>query len=218
MNLGVFFAVLGELILTVAGGNPSFPRLSPDGRRLAYATGDEVRIVVVATRQTDALIPARYGAVRNLEWTDERHVAADFARTRIVADVISKRRTSAKPEKPSLKPITFCETTIRATTDRDSLTLWRTSGASTLPLATIYPADSGTMELLRTTPREVIFLIRTAPRSRIDATSHLLSYDGVRLQAYGIDGLDDASFSADGRRMVISVWKDTQRRLLVYQR
>jgi len=218
LNLGVFFAVLGELILTVAGGNLSFPRLSPDGRRLAYATGDEVRIVVVATRQTDALIPARYGPVRNLEWTDERHVAADFARTRIVADVNSKRRTSAKPEKPSLKPITFCETTIRATTDRDSLTLWRTSGASTLPLATIYPADSGTMELLRTTPREVIFLIRTAPRSRIDATNHLLSYDGVRLQAYGIDGLDDASFSADGRRMVISVWKDAQRRLLVYQR
>lgn len=218
MNLGVFFAVLGELILTVAGGNLSFPRLSPDGRRLAYATGDEVRIVVITTRQTDALIPARYGAVRNLEWTDERHVAADFARTRIVADVISKRRTSAKPEKPSPKPIAFCDTTIRATTDRDSLTLWRTSGTSTLPLATIYPADSGTMELLRTTPREVIFLVRTAPRSRIDATNHLLSYDGVRLQAYGIDGLDDASFSADGRRMVISVWKDAQRRLLVYQR
>jgi len=218
LNLGVFFAVLGELILTVAGGNLSFPRLSPDGRRLAYATGDEVRIVVVATRQTDALIPARYGAVRNLEWTDERHVAADFARTRIVADVISKRHTSAKPEKSSTKLITFCDTTIRATTDRDSLTLWRTSGASTLPLATIYPADAGTMELLRTTPREVIFLIRTAPRSRIDATNHLMSYDGVRLQAYGIDGLDDASFSADGRRMVISVWKNAQRRLLVYQR
>jgi hypothetical protein len=45
-----------------------------------------------------------------------------------------------------------------------------------------------------------------------------MSYDGVRLHAYGIDGLDDASFSADGHRMTVSVWINAQRRLLVYQR
>jgi len=74
------------------------------------------------------------------------------------------------------------------------------------------------MEVLRTTPREVIFMLRVAPRSRADATNHLMSYDGVRLRAYGVDGLDDASFSSDGHRIVISVWENAQRRLLVYAR
>jgi len=216
---GLFLAVLGELILTIAGGNLTFPRLSPDGRRLAYTRGNEVRVVIVATRHTDVVIPARYGALHSLAWSDERHVTADYARNQIVADVITKRRTSSKALKPAPDPpIELCDTTLRATTDRDSLTLWRTSGGRTLPLATIYPADAGTMEVLRTTPREVIFLLRTAPRSRIDATNHLMSYDSVRLQAYGIDGLDDASFSADAHRMAISVWQNAQRRLLVYDR
>jgi hypothetical protein len=219
LRLALFLAALGDLIVTIAGGNLTFPRLSPDGRRLAYARGSEVLVVIVATRHTDLVIPARYGALQSLEWTDERHVSAGFARNRIVADVISKRRTSAKSPKPAeSKGVEFCDTTVRATTDRDSLTLWRTSGGSTLPLATIYPADAGTMELLRTTSREVIFLIRGAPRSRIDATNHLMSYDGVRLRAYGIEGLDDASFSADGHRMVISIWRNAQRQLLVYDR
>jgi len=219
LRFALFLAALGDLILTIAGGNLTFPRLSPDGRSLAYARGDEVRVMSVASRQNDLVIPARYGALRSLAWTDAHHVRADFARDRIVADVVSKRLTSAKaPKRSESKPVEFCGTTVRATTDRDSLTLWRTSGGSTLPLATIYPADAGTMELLRTTPREVIFLIRVAPRSRIDATNHLMSYDGVRLRAYGIDGLDDASFSADGHRMVISIWKNGQRQLLVYER
>src|SRR6185369_2861983 len=155
---------------------------------------------------TDVVIPARYGALRALTWTDDRHVAADFARNRVTADVLTKRRTSAKAVKPEpARPIEFCDTTLRVSAERDSLTLWRTSGASTLPLATIYPADDVTMEVLRTTPREVIFLLRVAPRNRIDATNHLMSYDGVRLQAYGLDGLDDASFSADAHRIAISV-------------
>lgn len=218
MNFALFLAALGDLILTVAGGNLTFPRLSPDGLRLAYVRGNEVRVVIVATRHTDVVIPARYGALRELEWTDDRHVAANYARNRIVADVIGKRRTSSKPPKDASKPIEFCDTTLHATTDRDSLTLWRTSGGSMLPLATIYPADDGSIELLRTTPREVIFLVRVAPRGRIDATNHLMSYDGVRLHAYGIDGLEDASFSNDGRRIVIDVWVNAQRRLLMYQR
>jgi hypothetical protein len=219
LTLGLFLAALGELILTVAGGNVSFPRLSPDGLRLAYARGDEVMVVVVATHQNDVVIPARYGTLKSLQWTDDRHVTADFARNRVVADVMTKRRTSAKPPKAAgTQTIAFCDTTLRATADRDSLTLWRTSAGSTLPLATIYPADNGTMEVLRTTPREVIFMLRVAPRSRVDATNHLMSYDGVRLRAYGIDGLDDASFSADGHRIVISVWENAQRRLLVYAR
>ena len=219
MTLGLFLAVLGELILTVAGGNLTYPRLSPDGRRLAYAVGNEVRVAIVATRHTDVVIPARYGALRALTWTDDRHVAADFARNRVTADVLTKRRTSAKAVKPEpARPIEFCDTTLRVSTERDSLTLWRTSGESTLPLATIYPADDATMEVLRTTPREVIFLLRVAPRNRIDATNHLMSYDGVRLQAYGLDGLDDASFSADAHRIAISVWQNAQRRLLVYHR
>src|SRR6185369_43781 len=187
----LFLAALGELILTIAGGNLAFPRLSPDGRRLAYAVGNEVRVVIVATRHTDLVIPAKYGALRELEWTDDEHVRATYARNRITADVLTKKRTSEKAPKPSPpKPIEFCDTTLRASADRDSLTLWRTSGKSTLPLATIYPADDGHTELLRTTDREVIFLARIAPRSRIDATNHLMSYDGVRLHAYGIDGLD----------------------------
>jgi len=219
VTLGIFLAALGELILTVAGSNLSFPRLSPDGLRLAYARGDEVMVVVVATHQNETVIPASYGALKSLRWTDDRHLAADFARNRIVADVVTKRRTSAKPPKPAgAKPIEFCNTTLRATTDRDSLTLWRTSGTSTLPLATIYPADNGTIEVLRTTPREAIFLLRIAPRSRADVTNHLMSYDGVRLRAYGVDGLDDAGFSSDGHRIVISVWEKAQRRLLVYAR
>ncbi|HJW93714.1 MAG TPA: hypothetical protein VJ901_08855 [Thermoanaerobaculia bacterium] len=218
MSVGLFLAALGQLILTVAGGNLTLPRLSPDGLRLAYARGNEVRVVLVATRQTDVVIPARYGALRELEWTDDNHIAASFARNRIVADVISKRRTSSKPPAIAMKPVAFCDTTLRATTDRDSLTLWRTSGTSTLPLATIYPADHGSLELLRTTPREVIFLVRVAPRGRIDATNHLMSYDGVRLHAYGIDGLEDASFSNDGHRIAIDVWVNAQRRLLVFDR
>jgi len=219
LNLGIFLAALGELILTVAGGNLTFPRLSPDGRRLAYARGNEVRVVIVATRHTDVVIPARYGALHALAWTDDRHVSADFARSRVTADVLTKRRMSAKAVKPEpAQPIAFCDTTLRMTTDRDSLTLWRSSSASTLPLATIYPADDATMEVLRTTPREVIFLLRVAPRSRIDATNHLMSYDGTRLSAYGIDGLDDATFSADAHRIAISVWLNAQRRLLVYER
>ena|GEM_PF-3136053 len=219
MNLGIFLAALGELILTVAGGNLTFPRLSPDGRHLAYARGNEVRVVIVATRHTDVVIPARYGALHALAWTDDRHVSADFPRSRVTADVLTRRRTSAKAVKPEpVQPIAFCDTILRMTTDRDSLTLWRTSGPSTLPLATIYPADDATMEVLRATPREVIFLLRVAPRSRIDATNHLMSYDGVRLSAYGIDGLDDATFSADAHRIAISVWLNAQRRLLVYER
>jgi hypothetical protein len=218
LTFSLFLAALGELILTVAGGNLAFPRLSPDGLRLAYARGNEVRVVMVATRHTDVVIPARYGALRALEWTDASHVSADFARNRIVADVISKRRTSSKPAKEAPKPLEFCDTSLHATTDRDSLTIWRSSGTSKLPLATIYPADDGALELLRTTPREVIFLVRIAPRGRIEATNHLMSYDGVRLHAYGIDGLEDASFSDDGRRVVIDVWMNAQRRLLLYQR
>lgn len=214
----LFWAALGELILTIAGGNLAFPRLSPDGLRLAYARGNEVRVMVVATRETEVVIPARYGALRALEWSDDRHVSAGFARNRITADVISKHRTSSKPENAAPKPIEFCDTKLHATTDRDSLTLWRTSGTSTLPLATIYPADDGAIEVLRTTPREVIFLVRIAPHGRVDATNHLMSYDGVRLHAYGIDGLEDASFSDDGRRIVIDVWMNAQRRLLLYQR
>lgn len=231
MNLGLFLAALGELILTVAGGNLTYPRLSPDGRRLAYARGNEVRVVIVATRHTDVVIPSRYGALHALAWTDDRHVSADFARSRVTADVITKRRTSALwggssdppggrrvGEPAPHKPVEFCDTTLRATAERDSLTLWRTSGTSTLPLATIYPADDATMEVLRSTPREVIFLLRIAPRSRIDATNHLMSYDGVRLSAYGIDGLDDATFSADAHRIAISIWQNAQRRLLVFER
>jgi hypothetical protein len=219
LNLGIFLAALGELILTIAGGNLTFPRLSPDGRRLAYARGNEVRVVIVATRHTDVVIPARYGALHALAWTDDRHVSADFVRSRVTADVITKRRVGGRVGEPAPhEPVEFCDTTLRATTDRDSLTLWRTSGTSTLPLATIYPADDATMEVLRSTPREVIFLLRVAPRSRIDATDHLMSYDGVRLSAYGIDGLDDATFSADAHRIAISIWQNAQRRLLVYER
>jgi hypothetical protein len=215
----LLLTALGNLILTIAGGNLSFPRLSPDGRRMAYERDNEVRVVVVATRHTDVVIPARYGSLRELEWSDDDHLTATYARNRVTADVIHRKRTSAKPPKPEPpKPIEFCGTTLSATTDRDALTLWRTSGPSTLPLASIYPADDAAIEVVRTTEREVIFVVRIAPRSRRDATNHLMSYDGVRLHAYGIDGLDDASFSNDGKRMAISVWRDAQRRLLVYDR
>jgi WD40-like Beta Propeller Repeat len=205
-------ANLGTLVLTVAGGDLSHPRLSPDGRRLAYARGNEVRVVIVATRHTDAVIPARYGALRELEWSDDEHVAASYAKTRVTADVIHRRRTTSKPSAPPPQSFDFCGTTLRATTEAGALTLWRTTGPETLPLATIYPAAHGAIDVRRTTPAEVIFVVRG------DTENHLLSYDGIRLRAYGIDGLDDASFSRDGRRIAISVWTAGQRRLFVYER
>jgi hypothetical protein len=200
---------LGSLILTIAGGDLSLPRLAPDGRRIAYARGGEVRVAVVATRHTDVVIPARYGAIRDLEWSDDQHVAGTFARTLVTADVVHKTRKTGKA--PATKPrqsIDFCGTTLRAEASRDALTLFRVTGTETMPLATIYPADKPSIAVRRTTPSEVIFL----------AGTHLMSYDGVRLHAYGIDGLDDVSFSADGHRIVISVWRNGQRQLLVYER
>lgn len=212
-------ADLGKLIMTIAGGDLALPRLSPDGRRLAYARGGEVRIAIVATRHTDVVIPAKYGVPHDLEWTDDANIEAEFPRRTISADVVHKRRV-ALAHIHAVKPMTidFCDTRLRASAERDTLTLWRESGPSVLPLATIYPADSPSIDIRRTTPGEVIFIARIAPRSRPETTNHLIAYDGVRLHAYGIDFLDDASFSADGRRVAISVWTGALRRLLVFQR